>query len=183
MTKPAGIARSTTHKGQPWPMFVSSSGLKILNIFSFLRRNSWYSGVTVTLKTLLEILGPWYKCHTYWFISIMSLGCQQSSVNCPLFWRRQEPNIQMARVCNGWVQDTQKGISATSMKEAEAMKRGDRPKGLFKATKLRVAKFEGERPFLTKIEFECEVSLNSQIRNYRFFFSSLEIKKPCRAHT
>lgn len=35
-------------------------------------------------------------------------------------------------------------------KEAEAMKRGDRPKGLFKAIKLLVARFEGERPFLTK---------------------------------
>lgn len=45
------------------------------------------------------------------------------------------------------------------------MKGGDTPKCLLKATESRVAWFEGERPFLTKISFWHEVSPTSQTKN------------------
>lgn len=144
-TKPAGFARSTIHREQSWPMYVPPAGLKILNYLLIPEK---------------KLLVPWSYPQNFfgecWTLSHMShqqvyfrYVIETSTKVCklPSFLRRATGNLQMARVCNRWVQETQKEICA---KETEAMKTGDRPKGLFKATKLVVTRFEGEIPFLTK---------------------------------
>lgn len=64
--------------------------------------------------------------------------------------REKQPNLQVARVHNDWVQNPQKVISALCPKKAEIMKGGDRPNGFLKAVESRLVGFNRERPFLTK---------------------------------
>lgn len=117
-TKPPGIERCIMHRGQSRPMYVSPSELKILNYLLIPEKK-----LLLTWSYLQNFFG---ECWTLPYVTSTGLfPLFHWSVNNILF--PEERNPQTTRACNGWVQDTQKRISAMSTKEAEAMNRGDRP--------------------------------------------------------
>lgn len=103
-TKPTGFARSAIHREQSWPTYTSPAGLKILYYLLITEKKflvPWsypqnIFGECWTLPHMLHLL-----VYFHYFIETSTKVCK-----LPSFLRKVTSNLQMARVCNRWVQDT-----------------------------------------------------------------------------
>lgn len=138
-TKSAGIARSIMHRGQSWPMYVSPSEFKILKYLLIPEKKllvTWsylqnFFGECWTLPYMTHLL---VYFHYLIEVSTTSFSLRKTALKQPELVKaeygmhRKEFLPCPPRKHRKWIEEI----------------------GLFKATKLRVARFEGERPFLTK---------------------------------
>lgn len=133
----------------------------------------------VVFNICLEILG---SHHIYYsFILHISLRCQQKSVNCPLSWMMLKPQGQIVKCVMAGGRIHRREFPPRTPRKRRHWREERDLRAISETTE--VLRFEREGPFCTKRSFWHEVGPKSQTRNNRYFFSSLEIKKPCRVFT
>lgn len=138
-TKPPGIERCIMHRGQSRPMYVSPSELKILNYLLIPEKK-----LLLTWSYLQNFFG---ECWTLPYMSHLLVYFHYFiEVSTTSFSLRKETLKQPELVMAEYRTHRKEFLPCPPRKQRQWIEEID----LFKATKLRKTRFEGEGPFLTK---------------------------------